>query len=274
MKIKITPFSPKQKNAKGTFMIYNNYYLAEYHSAGMISKIEDDDNFDESETFWITRSEIPLITSIRHSQLQGQYLTPSAIPIIRRHTPFFIIEDVEKFPSKEDCRQLIYKYCNLATDEEYDFLENKIDERKIKKLFDNFNYHDDLIIRAGSCLYKSYILLETSNSTFSEEIYINTYIALESIIEHLNIISKLTREKTLDFLDKKLGELEVCQEFKEYEFEMRESIRNNIIHPYRNKTGISNPNVFLMADYVFEDLPLVDLIFFHLLQGSFNNISP
>ncbi|MEA1936702.1 MAG: hypothetical protein U9N04_01150 [Patescibacteria group bacterium] len=268
MKIKITPFSPKQKNAKGEFRLDGYYYLAEYHSAGMILKIKKNDNFNKSEMWWVTRTEIPFITAIRHSQLNGQYLTPRTSPIIRRDGPLFIIKDVEKFPSTNECRQLIYKYCDLCTDDAYDFLSKKISKNKIKKNLANFDYNEDLIIRAGSCLYKAYILLETS-STYAEEIYVNIYIALEAIIEHLNIKNNFKKEETLLFLEKQLSDLNVCQEFEKYEFEMRESIRNNIIHPYRRKSKVSNPNVFLMADYVFEDLPLVDLLFFHLLNGAF-----
>ncbi len=203
MKIKITPFSPKQKNAEGEFKIGNNYFLAKHHSAGIISEIRYDDKFNESEMWWVTRSEIPFITAIRHSQLKGQqYLTPRTSPIIRKHRPVFIVKNVKSFPSKEECKQLIYEYCDLVTDEEYNFLSEKVDQNKVKKIFAHFDYHNDLIIRAGSCLYKAYILLEISSSTFAEEIYTNVYIALEAIIEHLNIENNCKKENTICFLKK------------------------------------------------------------------------
>jgi len=49
--------------------------------------------------------------------------------------------------------------------------------------------------------------------------------------------------------------------FAEYEEEVRDFIRNDIIHPYRNKYKQKIAQPFLMADHVLEDLSFVDWLF-------------
>ena len=54
-------------------------------------------------------------------------------------------------------------------------------------------------------------------------------------------------------------------DFKDREKEMRDSIRNNIIHPYRNNYKEEVANLFMMADYIFENLGFVDYFFKQVL---------
>lgn len=274
MRIKITPLSTKNEHFEGSFRIDNNYYLAKHHSAGIITEIKKSDNFGESEMFWVSRSEIPFVTAIRHTQSvsvdSSICFGISALPILRRHRPCFEFKVVDSFPSNDECMQLIYKYCSLVTDNEYRFYERDTKISEIETIFHKFDYEDDLLVRAGACLYKAYILLDTSGSTFAEETYTNTYIALEAIIEDIKIKNSFSsKDEVLDYLDEKLRNLKICPQFKEYEKEMRDGIRNDIIHPFRKHYGEKIAQPFLMADYVYEDLPFVDLIFKNLLLGEF-----
>ncbi len=270
MRIKITPFSPDDFCLEAEFLCGNCYYFGGFHSAGIVTEIKPDDDFSSwGGMSWIDRSEIPFITALRHVQHEEQFLVSGITPIIRKFKPFYEYEVVSSFPKKEECKQLVYKYCNLATDQSYNFFRKNVNELDVKKLFENFDYSNDLLIRAGTCLHKAYILLNTSN-TFTEEIYINVYIALEAIIEHLKIEKSFpNRKHVIDFLDERLDELKICVKFREYEQDMRDEIRNDIIHPFRSRTKKKIAHPYLTADNVYEDLPLVDIIFKNLLNGEF-----
>ena len=121
-------------------------------------------------------------------------------------------------------------------------------------------------------MYKANILLNTSH-TFAEEVYINISITLEAIIEYIKIQYTLkTKKDAIEFLDINLKKLKIFNYFLEYEEEMRESTRNNIIHPFRNKTLEKNAHADLDADTIFEDVPVVDIVFKAVLSKEFKNI--
>ena len=137
MQIKITPFNFKHRHLEGIFIIRNNYYLAEFHSAGIVTEIKKSDDWLEKEMSWVSRSEIPFVTAIRHSQIKEAHLIEGALtPVVRRFGPFFKIKSVDKFPSKDECRQLIYKYCDYSTDGDYHFYKHKTKREDIENLKD------------------------------------------------------------------------------------------------------------------------------------------
>lgn len=272
MQIKITPLSNKHSHTEDIFRIKNYYYLAKFHSAGIVTEVKKSDKWLENEMSWVSRSEIPFLTAFRQSQfLEPRLVRNSLVPVIRQFMPFYELITVDKFPSDEECMQLVYKYCEFACDGGYIFSQESIDKESIKELIEAFDYRNNLMVRAGSCLYKAYVLLETSH-TFAEEIYTNTFIALEAIIEILktkyNFSGRDSRSKTVDKIAEYLKTENPGSDFKDYEEEMREGIRNNIIHPYRSNSGEKIDQPFMMADYVYEDLSYVDWIFKQLIKGK------
>jgi hypothetical protein len=265
MRIKITPLSTKQEHLQGSFKIEHNYYLAQFHSAGIITEIKRSDEWLDQEMSWVSRSEIPFITAIRHSQLKGEHLVEGATPLLKNKSVFYHVLEIDKFPSLDDCRQLVYKYCDMVKDQDYHFSSKKLNPINIEKLLRQFNYKDNLLIRAGSCIHKAYLLLETG-FVFAEEIYVNLYIAFECILEYLKEQNNIGRSEVL----KKIEDLLIKNnlqgiDFQSYEKEMRDAIRNNIIHPFRNGTKKKIAQPFMMADYVFEDLGFVDWLFKQLI---------
>ena len=272
MQIKITPLSNKHSHMEGIFKVKNCYYLAQFHSAGIITEIKKSDDWLEQEMSWVTRSEIPFITALRHAQLKSEHLVEGAlIPVLREFGPFYITKMVGKFPSRDECKQLVYKYCGYANDGGYHFYKMNINGNDIKKLVMKFDYKNNLFVRAGSCLYKAYILLNTS-SLFAEEIYNNTFIAFEAMVEHLKFkrgyLGRDARNKVIDLIGKYLKKDNPGVDFKDYEEEMREGIRNNIIHPLRTRSGERIAQPFLMADYVYEDLGFIDWLFKKIIEGK------
>lgn len=272
MQIKITPLTNKHSHLEGIFKVKNYYYLAQFHSAGIITEIKKSDDWLESEMSWVTRSEIPFVTALRHVQLDSEHLVEGALtPVLRRFKPFYIIKEVDKFPSRADCMQMVYRYCEYANDGEYHFYKRNISESDIAELIKKFDYKNNLFVRAGSCLYKAYILLNTSH-LFAEEIYNNTFIALEAMIEHLKFKhgfkGRNARSKVIDLIGEYLKKDNPGIDFKDYEEEMREGIRNNIIHPFRGYSGEKIAQPFLMADSIFEDLGFVDWLLKKIIEGK------
>src|SRR3990167_3162026 len=118
---------------------------------------------------------------------------------------------------------------------------------------------------------KSYIYYLITNTiyAFAEEIYINLFIAFECIIEYLKLKNSIERKYVIESIEKLLAKNKMSGvDFKSYEEEMRDYIRNDIIHPFRNyiKEQVAQP--FMMADYVFEDLGFVDWLFKQLIIGE------
>ncbi|MDD3679274.1 MAG: hypothetical protein PHX72_00205 [Candidatus Shapirobacteria bacterium] len=268
MKIKITPFNNKDEQLRGEFKVGNNFYYGKFHSSGVVTEIRAKDDWLDQEMAWLSRSEIPFITALRHTRVKmysaGTYLVSGGTPFIRKFGPFYKTLEVEKFPSKDECRDLIREYCRLATDESYHFTNKGVAVGSVLKLFRLFDYNNDFFIRAGSCLYKAYILLNTS-STFAEEIYTNTFIALEAIIEYIKQRDGVKDRKKIV---EKISSLKSVNNFEDYEEEMRDGIRNDIIHPFRDKYGEAIAQPFMMADFVYEDLAFVDWLFKQVLVGK------
>lgn len=271
MKLKITPLSTLHSHLEGEFQVGNNYYFAKFHSAGIITEVCVDDKWLEGETVWVSRSEIPFVTALRHVLLEDMSLIEgSATPIIRQSGTFYELKDVDRFPNKDECRQLVYKFCGYVSGDKYQFYKKRISQRDLRDIYYSFDIEGGLLIRAGACLYKSYLLLESS-FTFSEEIYTNAFIAFEAMIEYLannkGYTGKTKRERALDDVGVYLSTTEPGMCFRDHEEEMRDMIRNNIIHPFRH-SGEINENPDLMADYVLEDLGLIDWIFKLVVTGQ------
>ena len=267
MKIKITPLTNKQEQLEGVFRAGNNFYYGKYHSAGIITEVREDDDWLAQEMSWVSRSEIPFITALRHSQItmgdMGVHLVPGGTPFIKKYSPFFKVEDVGEFPSNKECTDLIQEYCSVITDDSYHFYSRDVSNEDVIKLYGLFDYENDLLVRGGSCIYKAYILLNTSH-TFAEEIYLNAFTAFESIVEFLKLEEGLKREEIVE----RVGKLKNLDNFKDYEEEMRDSIRNDIAHPYRDKFKEAVAKPFIIADFVYEDVALIDWIFKQLLLGN------
>ncbi len=272
MQIKITPLTNTHSHLEGIFKAKNCYYLAKFHSAGIVTEIKKSDNWLEDEMSWVSRSEIPFVTAMRHVQLQTQHIVEGVLtPVLRKFKPFYVTKEVDKFPSRDECMQLVYRYCDYASDDGYDFYKGRVKETDIVRLFKSFDYRNDLFVRAGSCLYKAYILLNTSH-LFAEEIYNNAFIAFEAMVEHLKFTNgfsgKDARNKVIDLIGKYLKEDNPGIDFRDYEEEMRDTIRNDIIHPFRNRSGERIAQPFLMADHIFEDLGLIDWLFKKIIEGK------
>lgn len=272
MQIKITPLDYRHSQLEGTFRVRNYYYLAQFHSAGIVTEIKLGDDWLEQEMAWVTRSEIPFVSAMRHAQLEGPQLVEGALtPLLRRFNPFYVVKNVDVFPSEDECMQLVYKYCGYAGAEPYHFYRRNVDAGSVAELVDAFDYDNDLLIRAGSCLYKAYVLLANSH-TFAEEIYIDAFIAFEAMVEHMISSRKLkgrpARNQVIDIIAEYVKAHEPGVDFTEYEEEMRDGIRNNIIHPLRHRTGERVAQPFLMADYIFEDLGFIDWLFKKIIEGK------
>jgi hypothetical protein len=266
MKIKVTPFTSQHAHLEGEYKFGNFYYLAEFHSAGIVTEIEEGDDWLESETSWVSRSELPLVTAIRLAQLQSsRHLVEGCLtPIIKKHNCFYIIKDVEAFPSEDECRQLIYKYSGYALNGGIRFYKRNLPVDVVAKIMDGLDVNKDLLARAASCLYKAHLLLNTS-TVFAEEIYTVCYIALEAIIEHVKITQGISKEEAIMAIGALVVKKEPGIDLKEYEEEIREGIRNNIIHPFRSSSGEMNAQPTLMAEYVYDELGFIDWLFGELL---------
>lgn len=264
MIIKITPFNVKQSQLKIDIKINNNFYGCSLDYCGLITEVKKNDDWLEQETAWVARSEIPFVSALRLSQVKNErekILVSGLLPIIRDSSPIYTIKKISKFPNQKDCIDLLREHCRPVCNDSYSF-QNVGDEQEITKIFKAFNYKDDLLIRTGACLYKANILLNTS-FVFAEEIYLDTYIAFESLIEHLKLKYKVNRNEIV----RKVALMGVSN-FTEYEEEMRDFIRNDIIHPYRNKYKQKIAQPFLIADYVLEDLCFVDWLFKQILLNE------
>jgi hypothetical protein len=272
MQIKITPLNPMESQLEAVFRTRNYYYLAQFHSAGIVTEIKSGDDWLDGEMAWVSRSEMPFVTAIRHCQLVEPHLVQgAATPILRRYKPFYVLETVDEFPPNDQCMQLIYKYCDHAGDRAYNFHRRDVDVAIVEQLVERFDYDNDLLIRAASCLFKAYVLLASSH-TFAEEIYINVFIALDAMVEHLisarNLKGGAARNRVIDIIGKFVKIDEPGVDFADYEEEMRDGIRNNIIHPLRHRSGERVAQPFLMADYIFEDLGFVDWLFKKVIEGK------
>lgn len=266
MQIKITPLTPKHDQMEGDFKIGNNYYYAKFHYAGTLNEIKKSDDWLEHEMSWVSRSEIPLITTLRHVQFGDEpHLVLNPSPVLKRFEAYSKIKKVEKFPTDEECRQLIMSVCNVVTDEEYHLFHTEITRQALNAYYKLFKYSNDLLIRAGSCLHKAYILLDTS-VVFAEEIYVNLFIAFEALLEFLKSEWGFTRKQVIS----KISEMNLQKgmDFVEYEEEMREMIRNDIIHPFRRDEQRKVAQPFMIADMIYEDLAFVDWLFKQLIIGK------
>ena len=188
-------------------------------------------------------------------------------PILLRHHSFSKIIDVDTFPTKEECFHLLGKYDHPGTGCDYRLYTKRLAKRNVEICYDNFDYSNDFFARTASCIYKGYVLLHTNGTTFGEEIYTNVYIALEAIVEYFKTSSKKDRKTVVKEMANNIDALLPGTDFEEYEEEMRDTIRNDIVHPYREKEKRTVPQPFMMADYVFGDLGFVDWIFKKVLGG-------
>lgn len=271
MKILITLLSPTHERLSGEFLYKNNYYLASKKNSGTVVEIKKSDKWLDQELSWVSKSEIPLITTIRHCQLPNDAndspLALSATPLISEMAIVSKIISVNKFPSKKICKKLIKNYTTEIGVKEYKIWNKKISNKEFSDCFRKFDYKNKLLVRAGACIHKAFLLLDTGYC-FGEDIYINHFIALEAIINHLMRKYKINRKKVIDAI----GSLPSVNEFNDYEDEMRDSIRNNIIHPWRDKYNELVENPFLMADYIYEDLEFTDWLFKQVLCGKLDEI--
>ena len=266
MHIKITPLTPKHDQMEGDFRIDNNYYYGKFHYAGILNEIKRSDDWLDQEMSWVSRSEIPFITTLRHIQLGNEpHLVLSPTPIIKRFEAYSKVQKVDKFPTDEECKQLIMGVCNVVIDDEYHLIHTDMTEQTFNDEYKLFRYSNDLFIRAGSCLHKAYILLDTS-AVFAEEIYVNLFIAFEALLEFLKSKWGFTRKQVIS----KISDMKLQRgmDFVEYEEEMREMIRNDIIHPFRREEQRKVAQPFMMADMIYEDLAFVDWLFKQLIIGK------
>lgn len=272
MKIKVTPLDWRHDQLEGIIHVHRFCYFAKFHSAGLVTEIKANDNWLDDETAWVSKTELPFITAIRHAQLGSEPLINQGLtPIIHRYQPLFETLEVEEFPTRDQCMELVYKYCDYSTDGIYHFYNRDIKESKIKELVEAFDCNNDLIVRASACLYKAYILLNAS-WTFAEEVYVNAFISFEAIIEDLILCHGFTgadsRNMAIDIIDKYLMKDNPGIDFADYEEEMRDGIRNNIIHPFRrhSKKPVAKP--VITADDIFEDLSFIDWLFKKVIEGK------
>jgi hypothetical protein len=266
MKIMVTVLSNAENLYKGQFLVGDNFYYASDHLAGTVVTLRPDDNWIEGEFAWVTRSEIPFISAIRLSQVEDNLdkMIPGRNPNPyitkygpRKHGIFALshYKEYKKFPSEAECIELIKKE-SKDYKLTYKFIDKSINRTNVQQIYNSFNYYDDLIIRAGVCLHKAYTLQSVSYM-FSEEIYTNLYIAFEAIIEYLKLLNDTDKDQILEAINKIPG----TGHFLRYEEEMRDQIRNNIIHPWRENYEISVVQPMQSIEYIFEDLPFVDWLF-------------
>lgn len=265
MKLIVRIFDNSEPLLKGEFKIRNNFYIATENLAGSVVEIKEDDDWLDGELGWVSRSEIPFITAIRLAQVSdnpdGNIWGRDPTPIITKfgddHGVSFLSrqKEYDNFPSRQKCIELIKEKSEIET-KKYIIENKKISRKKILNIFKQFDYYDDLLIRAGTCLHKAHTL-ERVSYIFSEEIYNNLFISFEAIIEYLKQLNGTTRGEVLKAIELRSG----SSNFLEYEEEMRDEIRNNIIHPWRDvyKESVVQPMVDI--DYIFEDLPFVDWLF-------------
>lgn len=276
MKIKITPFTKDSDHWEKEFIIGKNYYCAKFYTAGVITLLQDDDDWLSYEMSWISKSELPFLTALRHSLLtviedQGIIsIVPELTPILSHFQPLYQIVEVNTFPSKDECYQLLSKFIDASNLPcRYSFYKRRTSLKQIKDYYRDMNKEDGLLLRAMASIHKAYILLNTNSSTFAEEIYLNLYRAMEALIEFVKETYKVDKKEALEILDPHFPDVSLV----EYEKEMREGIRNDITHPLRNNTEpkriVSNP--YLIADMIYEDLAFVDYLLKRVLSGNINH---
>lgn len=71
--LKITPFENQHTQLKAKFKLRNNFYACENTFCGIITEIGNSDEWLDEEMSWVSRSEIPFITTIRHSQICHEF---------------------------------------------------------------------------------------------------------------------------------------------------------------------------------------------------------
>ena len=152
MRIKITPFNNNHSQLKIDIKINNNFYGGNPGYCGLITEVEKRDDWLDQEMAWVSRSEIPIISALRLSQIiseeegnifQTGNLVSGLIPTIKEHGSIYTTKIVEKFPSKKNCVYLLKDYCNIACSNSYTF-QNIGTEDKITKIFKSFNYKSNL----------------------------------------------------------------------------------------------------------------------------------
>ncbi len=274
MKLSITQLSNTAELIPGDIKIYNNFYHACSDCAGIVSAIRNLDDWIEGETAWTTRSSIPFVSALRLSQItdepnSGAGYNPSpkiTVYGVAINMPGIMglsrLPDYSKFPSAAECISLIK--LNAQNKSSIKLVsDRKIDVKKARNIYKHFDYKNDLLIRSGACLYKAHLLQDTSTA-FAEEIYINLYIAFEAIIEYLKKKYSLNRRDIIQ----KLAQVPGNTNFIEYEEEMRDYIRNSIIHPWRENYKETVLQPIYDIDFIFEDLPFVDWLFRRVILGN------
>lgn len=265
MKIKITPFNNQEEQLEKLIKIGNNFYGGGSDYCGIITEIKKSDDWLEQEMPWVSRSEIPFLTALRLAQIYDEHqgnLVSGLTPFVQKYGIVYTVKEVNTFPNADSCKKVLEEHCFFLCDSSYSFHKRKVTNTDITEILRAFDYKSNLIIRSGSCLYKANLLLSKS-SAFAEDVYINTSIAFEGIIEYLRLKHKMNRKKVVGKITK-FG----VQNFPEYEEEMRDMIRNDIIHPYRKHEGRKIAQPFIMADYIFEDLGFVDWLFKQVLLNK------
>lgn len=265
MKLIVTTFSNTGNLLGGQITIEGNFYIASQKLAGSVVMLKKDDDWLDGELAWVSRSEIPFITAIRLSQVSddpnGNIWGRDPTPIITKwgsnHGAFYLSKqaDYKYFPTEQECLKLLSnesKNLNLN----YALEHKTLNSNDISSIYHAFDYENDLLIRAGACLHKAHTLERTSY-IFSEEIYVNLYIAFEAIVEYLSQAKSMSRKRILEAI----GGISGTNSFLEYEEEMRDDVRNNIVHPWRKKYQETIVQPMIDVDYVFEDLPFVDWLF-------------
>jgi len=130
MIIKITPFNNNYSQLKIDIKINNNFYGGNPGYCGLITEVKKSDDWLNQEMAWASRSEIPIISALRLSQIiseeegnifQTGNLVSGLIPIIKEHGSIYTTKIVEKFPSKKNCVYLLKDYCNIACSNSYAF---------------------------------------------------------------------------------------------------------------------------------------------------------
>lgn len=265
MKLRVTNLSNSSELVKGEYLVGNNYYYVSKDIAGTVVELKDDDDWLDGELAWVSRSEVPFITAIRLSQVSddpdGSNWGINPNPIISKYGPPHGLWTLEKlpefnyFPDKKKCLELI-KQLPRDNNSPYKLASRSPTQQNVELIYKKFPYEDDLLIRAGACLHKAH-LLESVSYMFAEEIYVNLYISFEAIIEFLKQKHNLSRKSIIQNIANVPG----TGNFLEYEDEMRDFIRNNIIHPWRDKNQEAVVQPMRDVDFIFEDLPFVDWLF-------------
>lgn len=269
MQIKITPLNPALEQPGGLCILPGYYYQGRATASGTVTRVDEGDQWLEAETAWLSRSEIPFITALRHVQLESPHLVLGLTPAVHRFELSYCVEAVEDFPTATECASLLDRECaSLLAGGAYQVEPRpEINEFAVGTHTQAFDKSNSLLLRAGSCLHKAYVLLNTSH-VFAEEVYVNAFIAFEAIVGNLMVAKGLGRRKdAIHLIADFMRPLEPGMDFLEHEEEMRDWIRNDIIHPLRSH-GTINENPSTYMGFIYEDLGLIDWLFKQSIAGN------